>query len=189
MLRNTLPVGSITKIKTSTPVLSLDGEVVPLSAGPWRRGPCFSCGQQGHGVNRCSRMDVSFPFLLPGLVGRCADGQYRASRIRGDGRNSAPGKGGMVRAGGSASRTIDDRDAPDPGGGGASPGGGGATGLGTAGGMYPHISMDPNAQGFPALGSLSPAEGDDVNVRFRITAGMCWKKDTPKVPDLAFGDG
>ena len=46
------------------------------------RGPCFSCGQQGHGVNRCSRMDVSFPFLLSGWSVDVRNGQYRASRIR-----------------------------------------------------------------------------------------------------------
>ena len=28
----------------------------------WMR-VCFSCGRQGHGVNRCSQMDTSFPFL------------------------------------------------------------------------------------------------------------------------------
>ena len=27
---------------------------------------CFSCGRLGHGVNRCSRVDSSFPFLPQG---------------------------------------------------------------------------------------------------------------------------
>ena len=66
MLRDTLPVGSITEEKTSAPVLHKVRGAIPLSDDPWKRGPCFSCGLQGHGVNRCSRMDVSFPFLLPG---------------------------------------------------------------------------------------------------------------------------
>ena len=66
LLRNTLPVGSATEVEASTPVLSMEGKAVPPSAGTWRHAPCFSCGQQGHGVNRCSRIDVSFPFLLPG---------------------------------------------------------------------------------------------------------------------------
>ena len=57
----------------------------------------------------------------------------------------------MVRAGGSASRTINDRDAPDPG-----------------GGHHPAWKQPkddthrprwtPNDHGFPALGSLTPAE-------------------------------
>ena len=55
---------------------------------------CFSCGQQGHGVTWCSLMDVSFPFLLPGWSVDIRNGRYRASRIRGDGRNYTPGKVG-----------------------------------------------------------------------------------------------
>ena len=27
---------------------------------------CFSCGSPGHGLNRCSRVDTSFPFLPQG---------------------------------------------------------------------------------------------------------------------------
>ena len=42
------------------PVLEVD----PLVRG-WDR-VCFSCGHQGHGVSRCSRMDTSFPFLWAG---------------------------------------------------------------------------------------------------------------------------
>ena len=94
MLRDTLPVGSITEEKTSVLVLHPVGGVIPLSDGPWKRGPCFSCGQQGHGVNRCLRMDVSFPFLLPRWSVEMRNGQYRASRICGDGRDSEPGKEG-----------------------------------------------------------------------------------------------
>ena len=39
---------------------------------------CFSCGRPGHGVNRCSRVDTSFPFLPPGWSVDIRDGQYRA---------------------------------------------------------------------------------------------------------------
>ena len=63
------------------------------------------------------------------------------------------GKRGMVRAGGSASRTISDSDTPDPG-----------------GGHHPawkRLKDDthgprwtPDAHGFPVLGSLTPAEKD-----------------------------
>ena len=38
----------------------------------------FSCGRPGHGVNRCSRVDTSFPFLSRGWSVDIRDGQYRA---------------------------------------------------------------------------------------------------------------
>ena len=40
---------------------------------------CFSCGRPGHGVNRCSRVDTSFPFLPLGwswISGMASTGQY-----------------------------------------------------------------------------------------------------------------
>ena len=40
---------------------------------------CFSCGRPGHGVNICSRVDTSFPFLPQGWSVDVRDGQYRAS--------------------------------------------------------------------------------------------------------------
>ena len=153
MLHDTLPVGLITEVKTSAPVLSPDGEVVPLSAGLWKRGPCFSCGQQGHGVNRCSRMDVSFPFILPGWSVDVRNGQYRASRTRGDGRDSAPGKGGWFGQ-------EDQPPGPSmivthltPEGGSEYGGGGGAlVGLVIVGGGYPQSSMDPECPGLSSFG-------------------------------------
>ena len=39
---------------------------------------CFSCGRPGHGVNRCSRVDTSFPFLPQGWLVDIWDGQYWA---------------------------------------------------------------------------------------------------------------
>ena len=44
----------------SEPVLEVD-----LPVRGWDR-VYFSCGHQGHGVTRCSRMDTYFPFLLAG---------------------------------------------------------------------------------------------------------------------------
>ena len=146
--------------------------MVPPSAVPWRRGSCFSCGQQGHGVNRCSRLDVSFPFLLPGWSVDVRNGQYRASRIRGDGRNYYPGKGGWSG-----------REGQPPGsskivmlltrGGGASSGGGALAGVATAGVWCTRKSRW--TQGFPALGSHSPADGGRGERSFRMTVGMCWQ--------------
>ena len=67
------------------------------------------------------------------------------------------GKRGMVRAGGSASRTIDDSDVPDPGGGQRALGGHPPAWRQPKGGTH-GARWTPNAQGFPALGSLTPAE-------------------------------
>ena len=55
---------------------------------------CFSCGRQGHGVNRCSQVDTSFPFLPPGWSVDVRNGQYRASQTDGTGLGSTPGNEG-----------------------------------------------------------------------------------------------
>ena len=98
MLRDALPVGSITEEKTSPlvlqPVGGGGGGAIPLTNDQWKRGPCCSCGLQGHRVNRCSQMDVSFPYLLPGWSVDVRNGQCRASRIHGDGRDCQTGKEG-----------------------------------------------------------------------------------------------
>ena len=70
------------------PVLEVD----PPVRG-WDR-VCFSCGQQGHGVSRCSRIDTSFPFLLDGWSVGVRNGRYQTTRTNMDGRNYTPGKGG-----------------------------------------------------------------------------------------------
>ena len=80
------------------------------------RGQCFSCGFFGHGVNRCPQLNI-FPLYNAGMVGgRTGRTVPRLTNAR---RPTGPpaGKIGMVRAGGSASRTISDSDTPDPGGG------------------------------------------------------------------------
>ena len=66
------------------------------------------------------------------------------------------GKRGMVRAGGSASRTISDSNTPDPGGRG---GGHHPAWKGPKDGTH-GPRWTPDAQGFPVLGSLTPAEKD-----------------------------
>ena len=63
----------------------------------------------------------------------------------------------MVRSEGSAIRTIDNSDAPDPGGGKCAPGGRPPAWRQPKGGNH-GVCWTPNAQGFPALGSLTPAE-------------------------------
>ena len=57
-------------------------------------GQCFSCGFFGHGVNRCPRLDRYFPYKMPGWSVDVHDGQYRASRIRGDEQDLRRGKEG-----------------------------------------------------------------------------------------------
>ena len=65
MLQNMLPVGSVTEVDVAPPAPHPEGKLGPLSAMPlepdtgvdppareWAR-VCFSCGHQGHGVNRC----------------------------------------------------------------------------------------------------------------------------------------
>ena len=42
------------------------GPTSPLTNDLWKRDQCFSCGLHGHGVNRCSRLDITFPYVLPG---------------------------------------------------------------------------------------------------------------------------
>ena len=106
MLQSMLPVGSVTEVDGPTPVPCPEGKVGPLSAVPlgpdmgvdppvrgWAR-VCFSCGHQGHGVDRCSQMDASFPFLSPGWSVDVRNGRYRVSHTRGDGLNYTPGKKG-----------------------------------------------------------------------------------------------
>ena len=41
------------------------------------RGQCFSCGFLGHGVNRCPRLDRSFPYKTPGWSVDMRNGEYR----------------------------------------------------------------------------------------------------------------
>ena len=58
---------------------------------------CFSCGRQGHGVNRCSQVDTSFPFLPLGWSVDVRNGQYRATQTDGPGLGSTLGNEGWSR--------------------------------------------------------------------------------------------
>ena len=55
---------------------------------------CFSCGRPGHGVNRCSQVDTSFPFLSQGWSVDVRDAQYREIRTGRTGMWSTPGNEG-----------------------------------------------------------------------------------------------
>ena len=83
-----------------------EGELSPLSAvspGPGTEidhpvkecaRVCFSCGHQGHGVNRCSQVDTSFQFLPPGWSVDVKNDQYWASRTDETGLRYTPGNKG-----------------------------------------------------------------------------------------------
>ena len=60
------------------------------------RGQCFSCGFLGHGVNRCTRLDRSFPYITPGWSVNLRDGEYRASKRTGGLGEKKDGSGGRV---------------------------------------------------------------------------------------------
>ena len=58
---------------------------------------CFSCGHPGHGVNRCSRVDTSIPFLPQGWSVEVRDDQYREVWPGGARVWSLPGNEGWSR--------------------------------------------------------------------------------------------
>ena len=58
------------------------------------RGQCFSCEFLGHGVNRCTQLDRSFPYLMPGWSVELRDGEYRASKPKVNRHDSTQGKEG-----------------------------------------------------------------------------------------------
>ena len=107
---------------------------------------CFSCGHQGHGVNRCSRIDTSFPFLSAGWSISVRNGRYRSARTSMDGRSYTPGKGGWSGWEGQppASLEIVVRLTL----------GGGAS-LATTNGGRPWISLDPRCPGLSGTGACA----------------------------------
>ena len=94
LLRDMPPVGSVTEEKTSPPAVQPARGTPPLTDDLWDCGQCFSCGFHGHGVNRCSQLDISFPYKMPGWSVNVRNGQYRASRMHGDGQDRRRGKEG-----------------------------------------------------------------------------------------------
>ena len=56
------------------PVAPVLGTSAESSVGTDLVMVCFSCGHPGHGVNRCSRVVTSFPFLPPGWSDTIWDG-------------------------------------------------------------------------------------------------------------------
>ena len=97
LLRDMPPVGSVMKGKTSPPASQPAGGMPPPTDDLWDRGQCFSCGFHGHVVNRCPQLDISFPYKMLRWLVNVWNGQYRASRMRGDGQDRRRGKEGWSR--------------------------------------------------------------------------------------------
>ena len=89
LLRDVTPVGSVMKEKTSCPASLPGGGTPPHTDDLGERGHCFSCG-----FFRCPQLDISFPYKMPGWSVDVRDGQYRASRMRGDEQDLRRGKEG-----------------------------------------------------------------------------------------------
>ena len=181
MLRDTLPVGSITEDTTSTPGLQPVGGAIPLTNDQWKSGPCFSCGLQGHGVNRCLRMDVSFPLSTSRMVCGCEEWPIPNFTDTRSPTERSAGKRGMVWAERSAARTIVNSDAPDLGGGKRAPGGCPPAWRQPRGSTH-GARWTPNAQGFPALGSLTPAEEKRRDRSVPDSSEMVVAQDTTMEP-------
>ena len=108
------------------------------------------------------------------------NGQFRASRIRGDGRDSTPGKGGWFRREGQPPGPSMIVTHLTPEGGSESWGGGGARRFGNNRRGVPRWT--PNAQGFPALGSLTPAEEKRCERSVHDSSSKVMARDTTMVP-------
>ena len=146
----------------------------------WWNRVCFSCGYQGHGVSRCSRIDTLFPFLLAGWSIGVRNGRYRAARTSMDGRSYTPGKGGWSGREGQPLGSSEIVVRLTLGGG----GGVGGCGLG-GGGEHPPAWQQPlgdargypwtpDVQAFPALGSHPPTK-----------AGRCGRPVSDNEMDMA----
>ena len=83
----------------------------------WADVQCFSCGKPGHSATRCPTLDVTFPFILPGMEGREDTNRLSDDIAQNGDRPPSGGKRKLIRREGFASR-ISYKDRPhDPGGG------------------------------------------------------------------------
>ena len=161
LLRDVTPVGSVVEEKTSSPASLPGGGSPPHTDDLGDRDQCFSCG---HGVNRCPRLDRYFPYKMPGWSVDVRDGQYRASRIRGDEQDLRQGKEGWFgREGQPPGPSVTVTCLTQGGGGGHHP-------------AWKRPKDDthgprwtPDAQGFPVLGIAA-------TVRCRIVLQLCWRR-------------
>ena len=75
---------------------------------------CFSCGRPGHGVNRCSWVDTSFPFLAQGWSMDVRDVQYLVTWTGGTRLWSPPENEGWSGREGQPPLIIGDQCTTDP---------------------------------------------------------------------------
>ena len=57
------------------------GEILRKDRPPTVEPVCFSCGDDGHRINRCPQVNADFPFLLMGWSINMDNRQYRATRM------------------------------------------------------------------------------------------------------------
>ena len=64
----TAPTALETKFKTflDSGRRTYQGLGTQLVQRDWSAVKCFSCGNSGHSAARCPKLDITFPFMLPG---------------------------------------------------------------------------------------------------------------------------
>ena len=139
---------------------------------------CFSCGRPGHGVNRSSR----------GVVGGGTRWLISGGMAWGSSSTVSSGKRGMVRAGGSASRTIGDQGTTDPGGGER------VSGRNRPAWQLPvghekGPSWASSMQAFPPLGNHPTEIHEQDNRELSVLARSVLESRIPIVPDSPIGMG
>ena len=72
MLRDTLPVGSVTEERTSLPASQPVGGASLLMNDLWKRDQCFSCGIAWSRSEQMFTVGHIFPVYTAGMVGGCA---------------------------------------------------------------------------------------------------------------------
>ena len=122
-----------------------------------------------------------FPLSTAGMVCGCAEWPIPGFTDTRRWTRLSAGKRGMVRAGGSASRTIDDSNAPDPGGGKRALGGRPPAWRQPKGGTH-RVRWTPNAQVFPALWSFTHAEEKRRDRSVPDCSNMVVARDTTMEP-------
>ena len=96
LVQGTVKRMAISLLVTQLLRVAQEGRLVEekMSLGSAGMPVCFSGERQGHGLNRCSQMNTSFPFLPPGWLVDVRNGQYWATRTERTGLGSPPGNEG-----------------------------------------------------------------------------------------------
>ena len=117
-----------------------------------------------------------FPLSTAGMVCGCAEWPIPGFTDTRRWTGLSTGKRGMVRAGGSASRTIDDSNAPDPGGGKRALGGRPPAWRQPKGGTLIELDGPRMPRAFQLWGASLLLKKNYVIVRFQIAAIWWWRE-------------